>query len=188
VPHPAISNHTMTRIISLPDEMRAERAARPNPPYPVLLLTEAASPSYADRVRAQLPAGLPAPTSENPQQDAPADEAECYTLLIQMLHPEGLACPRCWSRDRLGIHRRHRAPVLDYQCGECGRVFNAWTGTALEKTHRSPRQLLQILLGIARGRSTAQLARELECHRPQLLALRRRLQPLAASLFGATRR
>ena len=37
----------------------------------------------------------------------------------------GLACPRCGAADRLGVHRRHRDPVLDYQCGHCGRVFNA---------------------------------------------------------------
>ena len=57
------------------------------------------------------------------------DEGACYTKLLELLHPAGLACPQCGEAHRLGIHRRHRDPVLDYQCGACGRVFNAWTGT-----------------------------------------------------------
>ena len=66
------------------------------------------------------------------------DEDACYAKLVELLHPDGLACPRCGERRRLGVHRRHRDPVLDYQCGDCGRVFNAWTGTALQGTHRRP--------------------------------------------------
>jgi hypothetical protein len=27
---------------------------------------------------------------------------------------------------------------LDYQCGACGRVFNAWTGTFLQGTTAAP--------------------------------------------------
>jgi transposase-like protein len=104
------------------------------------------------------------------------DEGACYTKLVGLLHPGGLACPRCGERQRLGVHRCHRAPVLDYQCGGCGRVFNAFTGTALQQTHRPPSQLMLILRGIAQGVPTARLARELGCDRKELLALRHRLQ------------
>ena len=38
------------------------------------------------------------------------DEDACYTKLVELLHPDGLACPRCGERQRLGIHRCHRAP------------------------------------------------------------------------------
>ena len=107
------------------------------------------------------------------------DEGACYTKLLDLLHPEGLACPRCGAKDRLGIHRRHRDPVVDHQCGACGRVFNAWTGTALEGTHRRPAQVLMILHGITRGTPTAQLARELGRDRRWLLAPRHRLQESA---------
>jgi transposase-like protein len=110
------------------------------------------------------------------------NESSCYEALVRLLHPEGLACPRCHSREGLGIHRRHRSPVLDFQCGACGRVFNAWTATPLEKTHRNPSQILRLLEGIRLGKPTAQLARELGCQRAQLLALRRRLEPLALVL------
>jgi transposase-like protein len=110
------------------------------------------------------------------------DEAACYDRLVGLLHPGGLDCPRCGARDKLGVHRRRRAPVLDYQCGNCGRVFNAWTGTPLEKTHRRPSELVVILRGILQGTPTAQMARDLKCQRAQLLAVRRRLEPLAKAL------
>jgi transposase-like protein len=107
------------------------------------------------------------------------DEDACYTKLVELLHPEGLACPRCGERHHLGIHRCHRAPVVDFQCGGCGRVFNAFTATSLHGTHRRPSQLLLILRGVAQGTPTAQLARELGCDRKELLILRHRLQDRA---------
>ena len=58
------------------------------------------------------------------------DEDARYEELVDVLHPDGLACPRCQARDALKVHRRHRAPVLDYRCNHCGRVFNLFTGTA----------------------------------------------------------
>ena len=104
------------------------------------------------------------------------DEDACYRKLVELLHPGGLACPRCRQQQRLGVHSRHREPVLEYQCGDCGRVFNAWTGTILQGTHRSPCQIMLILHGVATGEPTAQMARELGCDRKHLLELRHRLQ------------
>lgn len=107
------------------------------------------------------------------------DEDSCYEKLVDLLHPEGLACPRCHARDGLRVHRRHRAPVLDYRCDACGRVFNAFTGTAFHKTHRRPSEILLILRGIAQGETTAPLARARDRHRQHLLKLRHRLQEAA---------
>jgi transposase-like protein len=107
------------------------------------------------------------------------DEDACYAQLVTWLHPDGLACPRCGARDRLHVHRRHRAPVLDYRCGHCRRVFNAFTDTALHGTRRRPAELVLIVRGIAQGVPTAQLARELDRDRSQLLDLRHRLQESA---------
>jgi transposase-like protein len=107
------------------------------------------------------------------------DEDACYARLVTLLHPEGLACPRCQARDGLQVHRRTRAPVLDYQCRACGRVFNAFTGTLFHKTHRRPSEIVLILRGIAQGVTTARLARELGRHRQHLLRLRHRLQEQA---------
>jgi transposase-like protein len=108
------------------------------------------------------------------------DEDICYARLVELLHPGGLACPECTKRDRLGVHRRHRAPVLDYQCGHCGSVFNAFSKTVFHKTHRRPSELMLTLRGITQGVSTAQLAREFNRHRGTLLGLRHRLQENAA--------
>jgi transposase-like protein len=104
------------------------------------------------------------------------DEDACYAKLVDLLHPDGLACPQCGERQCLGIHRRHREPVLDYQCGTCGGVFNAWTGTSLQGTQRRPAAILMIVRGVAQGTPTAQMARELGCDRKHLLTLRHRLQ------------
>ena len=109
------------------------------------------------------------------------DEDACYAKLLRWLHPDGLACPRCQRADRMHVHRRHRAPILAYRCGGCGRVFNAFTGTALHGTRRRPGALVLIVRGFAQGVPTAQLARELGCDRSELLALRHRLQEAAAA-------
>ena len=103
------------------------------------------------------------------------DEDACYAKLLTILHPDGLHCPRCGST-RLGVHRRHRAPVLDHRCRDCRRVFNAYTDTTLQGTSRRPSALVLILRGVAQGVSTAQLARELGCDRMKLLELRHKLQ------------
>ena len=104
------------------------------------------------------------------------DQDACYAKLVALLHPGGLACPRCGSHEGLKVHRRHRDPVLDYRCPACGRVFNAWTGTVLQGTQRCPAEILLILRGFAQGTSTARLSRELACDRMKLLALRHKLQ------------
>ena len=107
------------------------------------------------------------------------DEQAYYTQLVDWLHPDGLACPRCRHDDRMVVHRRGRDPVLDFRCGHCHRVFNAFTGTALRGIKRRPHQLVLIIRGFAQGAATARLARELGCDRSELLNLRHRLQDLA---------
>src|SRR3954466_3533657 len=108
------------------------------------------------------------------------DQDACYHRLVTLLHPAGLTCPACKVSDHLRPHRRRRAPVLDYRCTACGRVFNAFTATPLEGTHRRPAEIMLILRGFAQGVPTAQLARELGCDRKHLLELRRRMQDDAA--------
>lgn len=107
------------------------------------------------------------------------DEDACYAELVRWLHPDGLACPRCHRADRMRVHRSHRAPARDDRCGHCHRVFNAFTGTILQGTKRRPRDLVLIVRGFAQGVPTAQLARELDCDRAELLKLRHRLQGAA---------
>lgn len=72
------------------------------------------------------------------------DEDACYAKLVAALHPSGLACPRCGEADRLGVHRRHHAPVLDYPDGRQLPRPRAWRPSyailaALSATGRLPR-------------------------------------------------
>ncbi len=103
------------------------------------------------------------------------DQQACYDRIVAALHPNGLVCPRCGG-DRFGVHRKHRGPVIDYRCRDCRCVFNAYTGTALHKTSRSPSALILVLRGFAQGATTARMARELGYDRMKLLALRHKLQ------------
>src|SRR5262249_8135599 len=103
---------------------------------------------------------LAAPPNPEAAMDFPItdlmDEQACYDQLVGWLPPDGLACPRCHHHDRLVVHRRGRDPVLDFRCGHCRRVFNAFTGTARHGLRRRPRELVLILRGFAQGVPTAQ--------------------------------
>src|SRR4051812_46861217 len=107
------------------------------------------------------------------------DEDACFRFLLGLFHPQGLHCPRCHAQDGFTIHRYVREPVLDYRCTACGRVFNAWTGTAFQGTHYRPSTSILIIRGFAQGVSTAQLARELGCSRRNLLKLRHNYQSMS---------
>jgi transposase-like protein len=60
------------------------------------------------------------------------DEQACYEFLVRVLHPKGLRCP---AGHRVAVgqapHMRDRAPVVDYRCRQCGKVFNVFTNKHL---------------------------------------------------------
>jgi transposase-like protein len=116
-----------------------------------------------------------------------SNETDCHKNLMRLLHPGGLACPKCGAREGLRKHRRHREPLVDLQCSECGRVFNAWTATTLEKCHLRPSQVLQLLRGIVDRRPSASLARHLGCSRSTVLRWRHRLRIAVAPQLPALR-
>jgi transposase-like protein len=116
------------------------------------------------------------------------DQEGCRQRLFDLLHPDGLACPRCDSRDGLNIHRRRPdSPVVDYRCKGCRRVFNMYTNTPWQGTHHSPAQILLILRGIAQGEPTAKLAREVGISRQHLLRLRHEIQARTLAAADRTR-
>ncbi len=98
-----------------------------------------------------------------------SNEADCHQVLMHLLRSGGLACPRCGAREGLHKHRRHRDPLVDYQCPQCRRVFSPRTGTPLEKCHLRPSQVVRILRAIVDRQSSASLARQLGCSRSSVL-------------------
>jgi hypothetical protein len=78
------------------------------------------------------------------------DGRVCSDRLVEVLHHDGLACPRCRGTDA-SIHRYHRDPVLDFRCKGCGAVYNLFTGTDWHKYHFRPGQVVLILRGFAPG-------------------------------------
>ena len=107
------------------------------------------------------------------------DEQKCHDYLLQVLHPEGLKCPRGHPLPAdQHPHDRHRAPIMDYRCRECGAVFNLFTDTIWSGSRYSCVQIILILRGIAQGVPTEHLASELGIDRSHLLERRHEIQRL----------
>jgi len=87
-------------------------------------------------------------------------DADSYSkTLFNLIHPEGLPCPRCNKPNGLHMFRRHRNSwIVDYRCSHCWRIFNPWKGTPLEPSHHPHRELLSIIQGMTEGKSTTHLA------------------------------
>ena len=107
------------------------------------------------------------------------DEQKCYDYLLQVLHLDGLRCPRghVLPADQQP-HDRHRAPIMDYRCRACGAVFNLFTDTIWSGSRYTCVQIVLILRGIAQGVPTEHLAHELGIDRSHLLARRHEIQQL----------
>ena len=89
------------------------------------------------------------------------DEQAGYEFLLGVLPTRGLQCP-VGHRVAAGQapHMSNRAPVADYRCRRCGKVFNLFTATLWQGTHYSCRQVVLRVRGFAQGVPTLQLARE----------------------------
>ena len=107
------------------------------------------------------------------------DEQKCYDYLLQVLHPDGLKCPRGHPLPaEQQPHDRHRAPIMDYRCRECGAVFNLFTDTIWSGSRYNCVQIVLILRGIAHGVPSEHLAHELGIDRSHLLERRHEIQQL----------
>jgi len=106
------------------------------------------------------------------------DEQACYDWLVELLHPDGLSCPRGHPVSMAGVHKRHRAPVLVYQCNglDCRAVYCAFTGTMWQNTQWRPSEIVQLLAGVSQGKSSAQIAREIGKKRDHVMNRRHQLQ------------
>jgi transposase-like protein len=107
------------------------------------------------------------------------DERRCQEWLEHHLHPAGLRCPHCSSTSRRQFRQQGHFPA--YRCRDCDGYYTALTGTVFAKTRQSPATLVLLLRGIAKGESTAALARELEMSRQQVITLRQRIKSQGAT-------
>lgn len=108
------------------------------------------------------------------------DEESSYEYLCQLLHPDGLKCPNGHTLPKgQKPHERKRAPVVNYRCQECGKVYNAFTGTLLSGTHYDCNTIILLLRGVAQGKSSRLLADELELDYSTVLKWRHRFQEQA---------
>ena len=113
------------------------------------------------------------------------DEELAYEFLRKHLWPKGLHCPKGHPLPPgQAPHMVDLAPVVDYRCRTCGKVFHIFTGTALSGIRYSCVQIVLILRSIAQGTPTKHLAEELGVDRGNLLEWRHRLQALLEERFS----
>lgn len=112
-----------------------------------------------------------------PLTDLIEDEA-ARAWLERHLHPQGLACPYCQSTHRSPEKRPRERPshFPAYRCRACRRYYTMLTTTVFAGTKQRPATLVLLLRGVAKGESTACLARELGLSRRQAHTLRQRVQ------------
>src|SRR5918911_3181447 len=113
-----------------------------------------------------------------PMIDVPIDEllddGICTLWLERHLHPNGLSCPHGGHSTRRLFRAQGHFPA--YRCRACQGYYTLLTGTVFAKTRQRPATLVLLLRGIAKGESTARLARELRLSRRQMHTLRQRVQ------------
>ena len=102
------------------------------------------------------------------------DESICLFWLERHLHPGGLTCPRCGHPEQRLFRVQGSFPA--YRCRDCQGYYTLLTGTVFAKTRQRPATLVLLLRGIAKGESTARLARELGMSRKPWHTLRHRVQ------------
>ncbi len=112
------------------------------------------------------------------------DEQACHDALLAALHPDGLKCPQGHPLPPdQAPHDRHRAPICDYRCRECGRVFNLFSGTLFRGSHYSCSTWVLLIKGIVQGTPTEHLAKETKVSFKNLLRWRHRLQSFIERVF-----
>ncbi|MCC7447375.1 MAG: IS1 family transposase [Anaerolineae bacterium] len=90
------------------------------------------------------------------------------------LHPQGFGCPHCGSSERRLFRAQGYFPA--YRCQTCDGYYTLLSGTVFAKTRQRPATLVLLLRGIAKGESSARLARELGLGRKRVMQLRQRIQ------------
>ena len=102
------------------------------------------------------------------------DDSLCLLWLERHLHPAGFVCPHCGGADRrLFCHQSHYDAE---RCRVCDGYYTLLSGTIFEGSRKRPAVLVLLLRGIAKGESTARLARELQLSRQTVHTRRQQIQ------------
>jgi transposase-like protein len=102
------------------------------------------------------------------------DDSLCLLWLECHLHPAGFVCPHCGSTDRRLFRRQGHYDA--YRCRVCDGYYTLLSGTVFEGSRKRPAVLVLLLRGIAKGESTARLARELQLSRQTVHTRRQQIQ------------
>jgi len=104
--------------------------------------------------------------------------------LRQHFHPDGLQCPRCGAswREAYRFRRTKSSQLQVWRCKECAQTYTLYSGTVFEGRHLPPAKVVLLLRGTCQGKSTAQMARELDLSRTTVHNIRQQLQANAALL------
>ena len=101
------------------------------------------------------------------------DERSCRRWLILQLHPQGIHCPSCGAPQDSDRIRELAYSFKRLRCRECGHRFNAFSGTAFERTQMSAQQIVLLLMLFRLGRSDAEISRAASVSRPTVGRWRR---------------
>jgi transposase-like protein len=101
------------------------------------------------------------------------DERSCRRWLILQLHPQGIHCPRCEAPQDSDRIRELAYSFKRLRCRECAHRFNAFSGTAFERTQMSAQQIVLLLMLFRLGRSDAEISRAARVSRPTVGRWRR---------------
>ena len=102
------------------------------------------------------------------------DDSLCLLWLERHLHPAGFVCPHCGSANRRVFRRQSHYDA--YRCRACDGYYTLLSGTIFEGSRKRPAVLVLLLRGIAKGESTARLARELHLSRQTVHTRRQQIQ------------
>lgn len=103
------------------------------------------------------------------------DQAACLEWLLHVLHNGRAVCAGCGNDI---ISDRQRAAFMGLKrvcCKDCGRWFDAKTGTILSATTLEPRQVLLLALLLGIGRPVAEISARIGIHESTVRDWRDRL-------------
>jgi len=108
--------------------------------------------------------------------------------LRQHFHPEGLQCPRCETtwREAYRFRRTKSSRLQVWRCKECAQTYTLYSGTVFDGRHLPPAKVVLLLRGVVQGKSTSQMARELDLSRTTVHEIRQQLQANATLLQPET--